>query len=138
MCKRSIIRDVEQFCSSSSGITNTIGRILSGFLANLKNVNALVINNVALVIASVALALQPFCTVYPALVVFCVVFGLCCGEYYSNENMKYELKKIKNRMLHHFNIKFRSHRVHLILDMFIIGMYYVYRINTYRCKLSND
>lgn len=71
------------FLLSIIGITNTVGRILSGFLANLKNVNALVINNVALVIASVALALQPFCTVYPALVVFCLVFGLCCAAYVS-------------------------------------------------------
>ena len=56
----------------------------------MENVNALVINNVALVIASVALCLQPFCTDYPALVVFCVVFGFCCGTYYINENMNKE------------------------------------------------
>jgi hypothetical protein len=59
----------------------------------LKNVNALVINNVALVIASMTLALQPFCTAYPALVVFCVVFGFCCGGYYTNKKNEYELKE---------------------------------------------
>ena len=61
------------------GITNTIGRVTSGMIANLKNVDALVVNNVALIIASVVLLLEPFCTVYWALILFAVIFGLCVG-----------------------------------------------------------
>lgn len=59
------------------GIANTVGRIASGFLADLKNVDALVINNVALVISGISLFLQPLCVTYELLIVFSVVYGLC-------------------------------------------------------------
>ncbi|XP_052061352.1 monocarboxylate transporter 12-like [Mytilus californianus] len=65
------------------GVMNIIGRILSGVLANMKKVNALVLNNIALFIAAVALFLQPLCTKYSLLVVFGVVFGLCVATYVS-------------------------------------------------------
>ncbi|CAG2195436.1 Monocarboxylate transporter 14 [Mytilus edulis] len=71
------------FLLSIIGITNTIGRLLSGMIANLKSVDALVVNNIALLIASVTLFLQPLCTVYPALVAFSVIFGLSVAAFIS-------------------------------------------------------
>ncbi|CAC5388567.1 Monocarboxylate transporter 9 [Mytilus coruscus] len=71
------------FLLSIIGITNTIGRLLSGIIANLKNVDALVVNNIALLIAALTLFLQPLCTVYPALVAFSVIFGLSVAAYIS-------------------------------------------------------
>ncbi|XP_052061332.1 monocarboxylate transporter 13-like [Mytilus californianus] len=71
------------FLLSIIGITNTIGRLLSGMVANLKNVDALVVNNIALLIAALTLFLQPLCTVYPALVAFSVIFGLSVAAFIS-------------------------------------------------------
>lgn len=59
------------------GITNTIGRILSGVIADVTKVDALIINNVALVISAVLLFLEPLCTTYALLVLFAALYGLC-------------------------------------------------------------
>ncbi|XP_060073573.1 monocarboxylate transporter 14-like [Ylistrum balloti] len=71
------------FLLSIIGITNTIGRVLSGFLADLKFVDSLVINNIALVISAVSLFLQPLCTTYETLIIFAAVYGLCVAAYIS-------------------------------------------------------
>lgn len=71
------------FLLSVIGITNTIGRILSGLLADTKRVDALVINNVALVISGISLFLEPLCNTYETLIIFSVVYGLCVSAYIS-------------------------------------------------------
>lgn len=71
------------FLLSVIGIANTIGRVLSGIIADHKKVDALVINNVALVISTISLFLQPLCTTYELLIVFSVVYGLCVSAYIS-------------------------------------------------------
>ena len=67
------------FCISL-GITNTIGRILSGLLVDIFKLNALVINNCALVLSAVLLFVEPFCTSYELLIGFAVFYGLCVGK----------------------------------------------------------
>lgn len=71
------------FLLSVVGITNTIGRVASGFLADLRFVDSLVINNVALVVSAIALFLEPLCDSYESLVVFAAVYGLCVAAYIS-------------------------------------------------------
>ena len=71
------------FLLSVIGIANTFGRIASGFLADLKNMDALVINNVALFISGISLFLQPLCVTYELLILFSVVYGLCVSAYIS-------------------------------------------------------
>lgn len=66
-----------QILISFSGITNTVGRILSGVIADVTKVDALIINNVALVCSAVLLFVEPFCTTYPLLVLFAALYGLC-------------------------------------------------------------
>ena len=67
----------------NTGITNTVGRILSGVLADLKSVNALMLNNVCMLIAGISIMLAPFAESYPMLVIFSSVFGLTTGIYYT-------------------------------------------------------
>lgn len=71
------------FLVSVIGITNTVGRILSGVIADVTKVDALIINNVALVLSAVLLFLEPFCTTYPLLVLFAALYGLCVSAYIS-------------------------------------------------------
>ncbi|KAJ8316294.1 hypothetical protein KUTeg_006308 [Tegillarca granosa] len=71
------------FLLSVIGITNTIGRILAGFLADLRHVDSLVLNNVAMVIGGVSLLLEPFCLSYGLLITFASVYGLCIAAYIS-------------------------------------------------------
>ena len=63
------------------GISNTVGRVLFGFMADKKGVNRLLLYNSALTICGVATALCPLCFNYPLLVVYACVFGLFIGKY---------------------------------------------------------
>ena len=67
--------------SSLSGITNTVGRILAGFMADLKWVNTLALHNVALLAAGVSCVLNMFANTYVTMCIFCAGFGLCVGKF---------------------------------------------------------
>lgn len=64
-----------------TGIMNIVGRLLAGILATTKRINTLILNNVALFIASGALFALPMFTTYTALLAFCIVYGLCMGRF---------------------------------------------------------
>ncbi|XP_064650887.1 monocarboxylate transporter 12-like [Lineus longissimus] len=65
------------------GITNTLGRVLSGIIANIPPIKALQVNNVCLIISGIACIVSPFCTTYATLCIFAAVFGLCIASYIS-------------------------------------------------------
>lgn len=71
------------FLLSVIGITNTIGRVISGFLADVRSVNSLMLNNVNMLIAGVCIFLTPFCNTYPLLVLAALVFGLTTAAFIS-------------------------------------------------------
>lgn len=71
------------FLLSIIGITNTVGRVLTGILANLNKIDSLVINNVAMLVCGVATFVCPFCDDYYLLCVMAAVFGLCVAAYIS-------------------------------------------------------
>ncbi|KAK7488004.1 hypothetical protein BaRGS_00020749 [Batillaria attramentaria] len=52
------------FLLSIIGITNTVGRVMTGVLANLNKIDSLVINNVAMLVCGLATFLCPFCDNY--------------------------------------------------------------------------
>ena len=63
------------------GITNTVGRVLTGFLANTNKIDALIINNIAMVVCSLATFFTPFCYSYELLCLASALFGFCVGQY---------------------------------------------------------
>lgn len=71
------------FLLSVIGITNTVGRIISGGLAGVSCINSLMLNNVSMLIAGAAILLTPFCNDYVTLVIAASVFGLCTAAYIS-------------------------------------------------------
>jgi MFS family permease len=71
------------FLLSVIGITNTIGRILSGFLADLKWVDSLLLHNVMMIVGGLACILNTFATTYPLMIAFSAVFGLSVAAYIS-------------------------------------------------------
>ena len=62
-----------------AGITNTVGRILSGVFADFKSVNSLMLNNVCMLIAGLSIVLAPFAESYATLVIVASIFGLTTG-----------------------------------------------------------
>lgn len=63
------------------GISNTVGRVVFGFLADRPAVNRLMLYNTALTICGVATALCPLCFNYPLLVLYAILFGLFIGKF---------------------------------------------------------
>lgn len=76
-------KEQASYLLSVIGITNTVGRIISGIVADLKFVDSLMLNNVAMLVASLAVMVIPFCSTYPLLVIAALVFGLMTAVYVS-------------------------------------------------------
>ena len=72
------------FLLSIIGITNTFGRVVVGYVADFPTVNALLMNNICLVVSTVAVAATPFCSSYGAYVAMSVFFGLAICKYTYN------------------------------------------------------
>ena len=64
-----------------TGITNMLGRLIAGALADIKRVSSLLLHNVSLLIAGVACVLNMFSDTYAQMCVFASVFGLCVGKF---------------------------------------------------------
>lgn len=71
------------FLLSIIGITNTIGRVMTGALADLRKVDSLIINNISLIITGLATALSPLCKSYVTLCIYTAVFGLNAAAFIS-------------------------------------------------------
>ncbi|CAB0009302.1 unnamed protein product [Nesidiocoris tenuis] len=71
------------FLLSIIGITNTFGRVLCGWVADFPSVNSLLLNNISLVVSTVAVGAIPFCTSYEMYVAVAVAFGLAISAYIS-------------------------------------------------------
>ncbi|PVD18876.1 hypothetical protein C0Q70_21433 [Pomacea canaliculata] len=69
---------------SAIGISNTVGRVVFGYVGDMQWVDRLMLYNTALVICGVATALSPFVGGnYELLVTYAVVFGIFIGVYVS-------------------------------------------------------
>ncbi|GBL89478.1 Monocarboxylate transporter 12 [Araneus ventricosus] len=78
---KGVSADKSAFLLSVIGITNTIGRLLFGWIADRPGVSALMVNNVSMVLTGICVFCLPFCTDYTSIVVDCVLFGLFVSAY---------------------------------------------------------
>ncbi|KAF2347093.1 Major facilitator superfamily [Trinorchestia longiramus] len=63
------------FLISIIGITNTVGRVLSGLLADMDRVNALYVNNLCVLCSGICVFFTPFATTYASFVTLSIFFG---------------------------------------------------------------
>ncbi|CAL1534048.1 unnamed protein product [Lymnaea stagnalis] len=71
------------FLISIIGITNTVGRVMVGKLADLHIIDSLIITYVSIALCGVVTALVPFCNTYPLLATNAAVFGLGMAAFIS-------------------------------------------------------
>ncbi|CAH0752842.1 unnamed protein product [Diatraea saccharalis] len=71
------------FLLSIIGITNTVGRIACGWVADFPWMDSLLLNNLCLVIATVSVAATPFCYSYEAYIAVAIAFGIAISGYIS-------------------------------------------------------
>ena len=62
------------------GITNIVGRVIAGLLADRKVINSAVLYAVSCIVCGVATSLSIYCDVYEAYAAYAVVFGLTGGR----------------------------------------------------------
>lgn len=78
-CNKNVFKGIESasasFLLSIIGITNTVGRIGCGYFADFPQVNALLVNNICLVISTIAVSLTPFCHSYSTYIIMSIFFG---------------------------------------------------------------
>ena len=79
------------FLISIIGITNTVGRIVCGYVADFPWVDALFLNNICLVISTVAVAATPFCSSYASYVAVAFFFGIAICEFFRFSFDKYRV-----------------------------------------------
>lgn len=71
------------FLLSIIGITNTFGRVICGYVADFPKVDSLLLNNICLLISTVAVTLTPLCSSYGAYVTMSIFFGVAISGYIS-------------------------------------------------------
>ncbi|XP_017486477.1 PREDICTED: monocarboxylate transporter 4 [Rhagoletis zephyria] len=71
------------FLLSIIGITNTFGRVICGYVADFPSVDSLLLNNVCLLVSTVAVSLTPLCSSYGAYVTMSIFFGAAISGYIS-------------------------------------------------------
>ncbi|CAL4062890.1 unnamed protein product, partial [Meganyctiphanes norvegica] len=69
------------FLVSIIGITNTVGRVLSGLIADIPCVSALWVNNICIVASGLCVFLTPFATTYGSFCTIAVFFGFFVSPY---------------------------------------------------------
>jgi predicted MFS family arabinose efflux permease len=73
--------DEAVFLLSVIGITNTVGRVISGWIADRPWTNVLHLNNGALIIAGIGTIAVAGMESYTALCIYAASFGFCVGKY---------------------------------------------------------
>lgn len=63
------------------GLSNAIGRVLAGWIADRPWANVVFLNNASLVLAGVMTIIWPFCTSVTHLSLVAVGFGSCTGRF---------------------------------------------------------
>ncbi|XP_043278696.1 monocarboxylate transporter 3 isoform X2 [Venturia canescens] len=81
--KDGIDKSSASFLLSIIGITNTVGRVACGYVADFPQVDSLLLNNICLVISTIAVAATPLCHTYPAYIAMSIFFGIAISGYIS-------------------------------------------------------
>ena len=71
------------FLVSVIGISNTLGRVISGWISDFSWVNSLVVTNTAIILSAITVFLFPFCTSYASLTIMALLFGFFVAAYIS-------------------------------------------------------
>nr|CAD7432758.1 unnamed protein product [Timema monikensis] len=71
------------FLLSIIGITNTLGRVICGYVADFPWVNSVLLNNICLLITTISIASMPFCESYTSYIIMAIVFGIAISGYVS-------------------------------------------------------
>ncbi len=75
--------DQGAFLVSIIGISNTVGRVVFGFVADRKGVDRLMLYATVLMLGGISTMLQSFCVYYELLCLYAAAIGMFLGKYFS-------------------------------------------------------
>ncbi|XP_023245300.1 uncharacterized protein LOC106637588 isoform X2 [Copidosoma floridanum] len=81
--QKGVERSSASWLVSVIGITNTIGRVLCGYIADFESVDSLLLNNVCLIVATISVAATPLCSTTLHYMVMSTFFGFAISGYIS-------------------------------------------------------
>ncbi|XP_008556560.1 monocarboxylate transporter 12 isoform X2 [Microplitis demolitor] len=81
--KDGVDKNEAPFLLSIIGITNTVGRVICGFVADFPQVNSLLLNNICLLVSTISVAMTPFCESYTSYIIMATFFGTAISGYIS-------------------------------------------------------
>lgn len=70
------------------GFSNTAARFVSGWITKIPHMSPLLVNNIGLTVAGITTLLVPFCSTYPLLITYCLVWGGFIGKFFVLNNQK--------------------------------------------------
>lgn len=74
-------RPLASLLISVIGITNTVGRVACGYVADFPQVDSLLLNNVCLILATVSVTMAPFCTTILDYMIMSTLFGIAICKF---------------------------------------------------------
>lgn len=116
-----IPRDKSASIISICGITNTIGRILAGFLTDSFHVSSTTIYLVALTVAAVTNFLFPWCYNYLTVALCSGVFGLCMGKLWVWLHFNYIVFSIEEIIV--FPVDHNKNKAKILCIIYIAFLY---------------
>ena len=78
-----IDKNSASFLLSIIGMTNTVGRVACGYVADFPQVDSLLLNNICLVISTIAVAATPLCHSYTAYIIMSIAFGIAICKFFQ-------------------------------------------------------
>lgn len=83
LCMQGIDKTNAAYLLSIIGVTNTIGRVVTGMLSDLPQINSLFMNNMCILLSGICISCVPFCSDYYSYVGVALFFGLFVSGYVS-------------------------------------------------------
>ncbi|XP_044006609.1 monocarboxylate transporter 3 isoform X2 [Aphidius gifuensis] len=123
---KGIQKNTASYLISIIGITNTVGRIICGYVADFPQVNSLLLNNICLLISTLAVGSVPFCTTYESFVIMSISFGLAISGYISLTSIILVDLLGLDKLTNAFGLLILFRGVAAIIGSPLAGMLYVY------------
>ncbi|KAK2182534.1 hypothetical protein NP493_350g01041 [Ridgeia piscesae] len=75
------------FLISIINVTNTVSRVLVGWMTDMPRVDCVCISSAMMTLGGVATMLSPMCTTYTLLAVYAAVYGMCIASFISLQSI---------------------------------------------------
>ena len=114
------------FLLSVIGISNTVARLVLGWLSDRTWINRLYLYNMCLVICGVSMSLSPFMTSYYLQAIYCAIFGITSGAYVGLTSVVLVDLLGLDKLTNAFGLLLMFQGIASVMGPPVIGQYFCY------------